>query len=171
MLCKLNEETESIVLIGMPGAGKTTVGRRLAAALGRPFVDLDARIAETTGRTPAAWLRSEGEAAFRAAESAALRSAVTEHGIILACGGGVVTVAENAAPLRQSGWIVWLERELRKLDISGRPLSQSGDVAALYAARAPLYAALADVRVENNASPEEAVRAILEAWRRRRMQA
>ena len=162
-LCKLKSEAENLVLIGMPGCGKTTVGRALAKALGRTFVDLDTEIAKASGIDPETWIRIAGEDVFRAAETETLRSVSKRTGIVLACGGGVVTRPENEALLRRNGKIIWLRRELCKLETRGRPLSKPEKLAEMYAVREPLYRQFSDLCADNNGTPEEAVQAILEA--------
>ena len=163
ILCKLKADTESIALIGMPGCGKTTVGRALAEQLGRPIVDLDEEIGEHTGISPEQWIRAAGEDVFRAAETETLRTVSSRTGIVLACGGGVVMRPENLALLRQNSRIVWIERELCKLKTDGRPLSQTGSLDAMYALRKPLYEEFSDLRVQNDGSTEETAKSILEA--------
>lgn len=138
---------ENIVLIGMPGAGKTTIGRELAKALGREFVDLDEYILASTGRSPSEWIESEGEAVFRDTESRALLEVVARHGIVIATGGGTILREENVRLMKQNGRIVWLERALSELSSRGRPLSKKLGVEALYEQREPRYRAAADLRV------------------------
>lgn len=162
-LCKLSGDAESVILIGMPGCGKTTVGALLARRLCKPFVDLDAEIAAQTGKTPETWLRTVGEAAFRAAETAVLRRITLRGGVVLACGGGVVTRPENENLLRRNGRVVWLQRKLCKLETRGRPLSENGALSSLFAQREPLYARFSDLAVSNDGAPEETVKTIMEA--------
>ena len=163
ILCKLESETENIALIGMPGCGKTTVGRVLAELMGRPFADLDAEITRKTGKTPETWLNSAGEAEFRQVETRILRELSKSTGMVLACGGGVVSRRENLALLRQNSRVVWINRELCKLSTEGRPLSQQESPEGLYAQRRPLYEAFADCAAENGGSPAETAKKILEA--------
>ena len=157
----LTVQTRSIVLIGMPGCGKTTCGRVLAEKLGRPFADSDARVREVTGRSPADIIRADGEAAFRAVETAVLRELCRESGTVIATGGGAVTVPENRDILRQNSAVVFLERPLAELATQDRPLSR--DLEALYAARLPLYRAFADTSVSCEKTPEETADAVLRA--------
>ncbi len=156
-------ETENIILIGMPGSGKSTVGLALSKALGRPFLDTDALIAEDAGRNIPDIFAAEGEEYFRALETIAVKKAGMMSGAVIATGGGVVTQERNFAPLSQNGKIVFLHRDLEKLPVSGRPISQANPVAELYARRLPLYKAFADVEIDNNGSPKSTVHSILKA--------
>ena len=109
----------NIILIGMPGSGKSTAGRALAERLERQFHDTDEEVTRLTGRTPADIIKADGEAAFREAEHEAVRGVGKLSGCVIATGGGVVTYEKNRDPLRQNGIIVFLERSLEKLSISG----------------------------------------------------
>jgi len=159
---KITRRMQNVCLIGMPGVGKTTVGRILAEQTGREFVDTDELIRETAGRSPAEIIRAEGEPAFRAIETAALREATKKTGRVIATGGGIVTVPENRDLLRQNGGIVWLTRDLDLLDTADRPVSQAKGLRQLYAERASLYEAWADVQMENT-EPNTAAKKIAEA--------
>lgn len=156
-------ETENIILVGMPGSGKSTVGQALAEALGRPFVDTDTLIVEETGRSIPEIFSADGEEVFRALETEAVKKAGMMSGAVIATGGGVVTRERNYRPLSQNGKIVFIERELTALPVNGRPISQANPVEALYAKRLPLYRSFADVTVENNGSVTETVERILSA--------
>ncbi|MDO4280759.1 MAG: shikimate kinase [Peptococcaceae bacterium] len=146
ILRAMTKRDENIVLVGMPGAGKTTVGKALATELGRPFVDIDARIAADVGSVPD-YIHTRGIDAFRALETAAIAGAGKEHGQVIATGGGAVTVAANKDLLRQNGRIYWINRPLEDLPTDGRPLSAGGleTVRRLYDERKGLYADFADV--------------------------
>lgn len=159
----VRRQKENIVLIGMPGAGKTTAGQALAAKLGFAFVDTDAEIERLSGRHPSLILTEDGEDAFRALESEAIRQAGKRSGCVIATGGGAVTRAENYAALHQNGVIVFLTRPLGELSSSGRPLSASLGVEKLYEARLPLYEAWADARTACLSDPERTADAILAA--------
>ena len=154
----LARETYNIALIGMPGSGKTTLGRLLARRMGRPFIDTDALVEQRTGgRSCAAFLRQEGEAAFRRLETEAVREAGMRTGAVIATGGGTVTRAENLAPLRQNGCIFERFRPLDQLGVRERPLSDTPEkAAALYARRGPLYAAWRDAVITGE-TVEEAI--------------
>ena len=151
---------ENIVLIGMPGSGKSTVGQALAQALGRPFVDADAELTRRIGPIPD-FFAAHGEEAFRREETKILAELGARSGLVLATGGGCVTVAENYDLLHQNGTILWLRRDLDKLPTDGRPVSQRDGVAAIYQRRKPLYERFADRVVDNNGPVEETVAAIL----------
>lgn len=158
----LSRAMQNIVLIGMPGCGKSTIGRLLAARLGRELLDADAAVEAAAGCTIPEIFRAGGEAAFRAQETAALRSLGARSGCVIATGGGCVTRAENYPLLHQNSVIVWLRRDAAHLSTRGRPLSQGADLPAMYAARAPLYARFSDCVADNNGTPEQTVENILE---------
>ncbi len=146
-------QTENVVLIGMPGAGKTTCGRALARVLGRPFVDLDEAIALETGRGAAQIIREDGEDAFRAVETRVTADYAARSGLVIACGGGVVTRPENRDLLRQNGRVVFLDRPVSELSSAGRPVSQAKGVERIAAERMGLYRAWADVTLPCTGSP------------------
>ncbi len=158
---QVRQSMENLVLIGMPGSGKTTVGQLLARALDRPFVDTDQLLAEKIGSVPE-FLTKYGEEAFRKEETAVLAEAGKRSGLVLATGGGVVTRRENYPLLHQNGQIIWLRRPLEALSTEGRPLSQRDGVNALYEQREPLYRQFADLTVDNTSLPEETLAQILQ---------
>lgn len=144
---ELHARTENVVLIGMPGAGKTSCGRALARLMGRPFVDLDEAICVERGRGAAQIIREDGEEAFRAVETEITGSYGARSGLVIACGGGVVTRPENYDLLHQNGRIVLLDRPLSELSSEGRPMSQARGVEQLARERMGLYRSWADVTV------------------------
>ena len=158
---KLSRQMKNIVLIGMPGCGKSTIGTLLAETLGRTFVDADAQIVQMAGKSIPEIFAQDGEDAFRQWESDALAHLGKQSGLVIATGGGCVTRQRNYPALHQNGSIVWLERDLSLLPTDGRPLSQSNRLEEMYAVRKPLYEAFADVRVANTGSPENTVTEIL----------
>lgn len=158
----LQRSLQNIVLIGMPGCGKSTVARRLSEALNRPVYETDRMIEERAGMSIPKIFETQGEDAFRALETEVLRDVGKLSGAILSTGGGCVTRAENYAPLHQNGRIVWLRRPLAALPTEGRPLSQKHSPEQLYEARRALYERFADVQVENDRAVEETVRKVLE---------
>jgi len=162
-VCKLlRSKMENIILIGMPGCGKTVIGQILAGLLGRPFLDTDRLIEEAAGMRIPQIFSAEGEGGFRRRESEILAQAGKGSGQVISTGGGCVTRAENLFYLRQNGRIVFVERKIDQLAREGRPLS-AGNLEELYRLRLPLYRQFADLTVVNSALPEAAARAIEEA--------
>lgn len=160
---KLAREMQNIVLVGMPGCGKSVVGAALAKRLGRPLLDSDALVTQTAQTPIPEFFRMQGEGAFRALETQALRELGKRSGAVIATGGGSVLREENYDLLHQNGVIVWLRRELSALPIDGRPVSQSVALDELYRTREPRYRRFADCIVDNCGSVDDAVNKIMEA--------
>lgn len=160
----LKRQMENIILIGMPGCGKSTLGALLSEKTGKRLVDADSFLVEKTGRTIPDIFTSEGESGFRVLETQVLAELGNQSGLIIATGGGCVTKMENYPLLHQNGSIFWLERALDRLPTDGRPLSQSTKLTEMYQVRKPLYQRFADYRVDNNGSPEAAAEEILAIW-------
>jgi shikimate kinase len=149
---------QHVVLVGAMGVGKTTVGRRLARELQRPFADADEQLELRAGRTIPAIFRDDGEGAFRRLESEVLADLLGgPHPLVVAAGGGVVTRQENRALLGRRAFVVWLRASPKFLaaraDATHRPLLAGGPDAIatlerLIAARTPLYEEVADATVD-----------------------
>lgn len=152
---KLRLQMENVVLIGMPGSGKSTVGELLAQFLGKRFVDADAEIVSTTQKTIPEIFSEGGEPAFREIETQVLDNLGKQSGLVIATGGGCVTQSRNYPLLHQNGTIICLERDLSLLPTEGRPLSQAGKLEEMYRIRKPLYERFADFTIGNNGSPQE----------------
>lgn len=157
----LRRQMENIILIGMPGSGKSTVGRILSQKLERPLVDADAELESRFGRPIPEIIRNDGEAAFRAMETQVLEDLGKRSGLVIATGGGCVTKPENFPLLHQNGTIFCLNRDLSLLPTEGRPLSQATNLQKMYEIRKPLYAAFSDYQIDNNRTCEETAAAIL----------
>ena len=162
ILAQLRRECTNIVLIGMSGCGKTTVGQALAKLMGREAVDVDQRIVARAGCSIPEIFARDGEAAFRALEREETAEAGKLSGKIILTGGGVIMDQRNYAPLHQNGRIYHLIRDLDILPTDGRPVSQSTDLHTLWETRAPLYARFRDAAIENSGTVEETAAAI---WR------
>lgn len=157
----LQKEMQNIVLIGMPGCGKSTIGTLLARECDREFVDTDTLIAAKAGKSIPQIFAEDGEPAFRKLETEVLTDISKRSNLVIATGGGCVTIPENYPLIHQNGQIVWLQRDISVLPTEGRPLSQSQRLTEMYKTRTPLYKAFADLIVSNDASPEIAVNTIL----------
>lgn len=150
-----------VALIGMPGAGKSTLARRLAQLLPLELHDTDDEIAQSAGQTIPDLFKAQGEAAFRALESQAVAQAGSQGGRVIAAGGGAALREDNRRHLRQNCLVVWVQRDLQSLPLAGRPISQScPSLQALYDQRAHLYAACADITISNKGSIEDCAREI-----------
>ena len=162
ILSQLRREMGNIVLIGMPGCGKSTVGRLLSDLTGREAVDIDQQIALRAGCSIPEIFARGGEAEFRALEREETARAGALTGKILLTGGGAVKTPENYGALRQNGRIYHLLRDLGTLPTDGRPLSQGADLGAMWRQREPLYRRFRDVTMDNNGPAEDTAAAI---WR------
>ena len=149
------QKSENFVLIGMPGCGKSTVGKALAALLGKKFVDTDALIEQKAGKPIPEIFAKQGEAHFRALEHQVICEVGAAHGQVIATGGGVVTRQENEYPLGQNGTVIWLQRPLEQLATDGRPLSKAGRPEEMYRVRESLYRCFADMQIPNDGTPDE----------------
>lgn len=166
----------NIVLIGLMGSGKTTVGSKVAQMVGFQFVDTDHLIVETAGMSIPEIFAAEGEAHFRLRESAALRSLIGKRGCVIATGGGIVTQPRNLSILRHLGYIVWLEADPERLarrtsQNSNRPLLAGEEdpklkLERLLNERKPLYKSVADLRIQTaELTPQETAYGVMESAR------
>lgn len=158
----LRRQMENIILIGMPGCGKTTIGKILAEKLEKEFVDADCYLTQKAGCSIPEIFAQRGESGFRTLETACLSDLGKQSGLVIATGGGCVTRDENYPLLHQNGTIFCLNRSLDKLPTSGRPLSQTTDLAEMYRLRKPMYDRFADIQIDNNGEPDSAIAHILE---------
>lgn len=165
IVSEIGAQTLNLILIGMPGCGKSTLGQAVAAALQREFVDCDAEIVRRAGKSIPEIFAQDGEGAFRALESSVLADVCRGHGLVISTGGGAVLRAENRDAMRQNGRVCLIRRALALLPRDGRPLSASEDaVARLWEARRAAYETAADFPVENDGTVEEAAEKIREGF-------
>ena len=158
---KVTKQMENLVLIGMPGCGKSTIGKQLAEQCRKTFVDADAEIEKTAGMSIPEIFQLEGETGFRARETKVLEELGKRSGLVIATGGGCVTREENYPLLHQNATIYWLQRDIYKLPTNGRPLSQTNSLEEMYAVRKPMYERFADKIISNNFTPNATIEAIL----------
>lgn len=157
---RLRSRMENIILIGMPGCGKSTVAKQIARQTGRKVVDSDKEIEALAGKSIPDIFAESGEEVFRSYETQVLASLGKQSGLIIATGGGCVTRQENYPHLHQNGTIIWLQRDIQALATDGRPLSVAGSLEQMYCSRKPLYEAFSDYQVENR-TPRQASEEIL----------
>ena len=158
---KLERNMQNIVLIGMPGCGKSTIGKILSSKTGRQLVDADTAVVKRAGKSIPEIFAQDGEAVFREIETEVLAELGKQSGLIIATGGGCVTKPRNYPLLHQNGCIFWLQRDLASLPTDGRPLSQANPLEQMYQIRKPLYTAFADFQIPNDTDPESAAVKIL----------
>lgn len=163
---KILRDKVNPILIGMPGSGKSTLGKMLASALGRVFLDTDILIEEMVGMSVEKIFAEKGERFFREKEKQVIKEIALRETVVIATGGGAVMDEENGMLLRQRGRLFLLDRPLEKLAMKGRPLSK--DTKALndmYCKRIPVYNKIADYKIENSGELEEALVKIINIWR------
>lgn len=162
---KVLSEKRNIVLTGMPGAGKTTVGKLLAARTGKPFFDSDCETVKAIGMSVSDYFARFGESAFRKKEKETVTRLSLIGGRIIATGGGAVLDGENVDALRHNGVIVFLDTPIEKIAATAdRPLSSTrAELEKRYAERYRIYCDTADVRIVNSGTPDQASDGVLEA--------
>ena len=145
---KIEGDTKNILLLGMPGCGKSSVGSALSKMLSREFIDTDDEIFHLIGKTPAKIIEEDGEEAFRKIETSVFEKVTKESGKIISAGGGIVLREENFPLAKQNSICIWLERDLSSLDTTNRPLSKKDGVLKLYEERKNLYEKFSDRKIE-----------------------
>lgn len=145
---QIDRDARNIVLIGMPGCGKSTLGKVLAELTGRKFVDTDAMVVERSGRSIPTIFAEDGEACFRQIERDCVAAVSKEHGLVIATGGGAPVQAGAEELLQQNSRILYLRRDTAALPTDGRPLSQTSSLTDMEAVRAPIYRSLCDAAIE-----------------------
>ncbi len=159
---EITAAVSNVVLTGMPGSGKSTVGAILAEKLGLEYVDTDEIFTEDNGMDPGAFIREYGEKEFRKLEKEAVKKAAAKGGRVIATGGGAVLDPENTEYLSLNGTIIYLHRRLSDLATDNRPLSEGAEnLKALYYKRLPIYLAGCDIKTEIKSSAESVAEEII----------
>lgn len=151
---EVRSEMLNTVLIGMPGAGKTLIGGEIAARMGKKFVDIDDMIVEHEGMSVPEIFATKGEAHFRKVETQMLEQACIQSGLVIGTGGGIVKKKINYNIIKQNGVVIWVKRDLDKLETEGRPLSMSVSLEQLWEERKDAYAYWSDFYINNNEERE-----------------
>ena len=160
---KLRFQMLNLILIGMPGCGKSTIGKLLAEKTGKRFIDADEEVVKLAGKAIPDIFSQSGELGFRELETKILHTFGMKSGLVISTGGGCVTKKENYESLHQNGTIIWLQRDISSLPTDGRPLSITGDLEKMYLVREPMYEKFADFGVDNNGPVEQTLQNILMA--------
>jgi len=163
----IEKRLKNIVLVGMPGSGKSTAGKLLSEKLSKAFIDTDEIIIKNSAMPIPEIFSLYGEDEFRKRETEAAKEAGKTSGSVIATGGGIITREENYYPLHQNSYIIWLRRDTSLLPTDGRPISQQNDINELYKKRAPLYEKFSDAKVEVSDNPKITVQRIIDAIRMR----
>ena len=161
---QVNKRSMNLTLIGMPGCGKTSIGKVMAEHLNRPFVDLDAKIVEAAGKPIADIFAQDGESVFRQIEHRVLTETAKQSGLVIATGGGVVTRPENRAAIARNSVCVYLQRDIETLSTKNRPVSQRDGVQKLYEQRRAMYETWNDFTVRCLDCAPNTAKALLKAW-------
>ncbi len=164
----IEKDTKNIILIGMPGSGKSTVGQYLAELLGREFYDSDGEISKK-GESPAEIIEKYGEEHFRRVETQTLSEICKKSGCVIATGGGAVTREENYDIIHQNGVVVFIDRDIERLSTNGRPLSQGGieKLQEMYSIRCPLYEKFSHFSVKSQKTWQQTTALIIEELNKR----
>lgn len=162
---KIKEQTLNLILIGMPGCGKTTVGKLVAQSTNRPLIDTDHEIEKLAGKTIPEIFAQDGEKAFRDLEEKVILHACSSQGAVITTGGGAILRPANRLAMASNGRICMMYRPLDQLSREGRPLSKNAQtVERLWQDRKELYCKTADYQVDNTADPKQAASMILEGF-------
>lgn len=161
---KLSFELTNIILVGMPGCGKTTVGTALAEHYGRKLVDTDELIVQKAGKSIPDIFAEQGEKGFRAIEAEVVREVGKEKELVIATGGGVIVTPKNHDALRQNGTVIFINRNTDVLPKDGRPLSLQNDLRDMYEKRLPLYRSICHHEIDGNGTVEEVAKRIEALW-------
>ena len=162
---KIEKSTKNIVLVGMPGCGKSTVGALLSEMTGRALVDTDEMIVEDEKRDIPTIFAADGEDYFRHAEHKAISEAGKQSSLIISTGGGAVTRDENYRSLKQNGVVFYIERDTNSLSRDGRPLSQSGNLEEMFKKREPMYKKFSNYTIKNDSTAQECAEMIIKAFK------
>jgi len=159
----LYSSMQNIVLVGMPGSGKSTVAMKIGVITGRPVLDSDIEVKRRTGKSPSQIILDQGEQAFRDIECDILSDFGKRSGTVISTGGGSVLREENYASLHQNGIIVWIRRDISSLPCEDRPLSKKRSLNAMYMEREPYYRQFSDIIVDIDADESISADMILSA--------
>lgn len=152
---KITDKAFNVILIGMPGSGKSSIGKIVAKTMGKKFTDIDTEIENQAGIMIPEIFSKYGEKKFRSMESDIIAAKCQESGQVIASGGGAVLAPQNLAAMKQNGVLIWLKRDLKLLPKHGRPLSKNIDALhSLYAERKSIYEKNSDIQINNDGTLE-----------------